>query len=498
MAQEENVKAVEEKQLAGVTTVLDTLPFGTDEEIELDRQKTRKERRQLPETVNSKDLYKDIMRIAWPSLCELFLQSLVSMVDMMMVGGCGPQSIAAIGLAMQPRMLILTAIMALNTGATATIARARGAHDKEKANSILRQVMMLCTFFGVAGMILGTVGSRWMITFMANGGITEETIELGTRYMQIQMIGFPISAWSVCITAALRGTGNSKPCMVYNILANLVNICGNWILINGHLGAPALGVVGASIATVFGQLVATVIAFWCVFSGRYYLKLKLKNAFRFDKDVIMNIIKVGAPAMLEQLVMRFGQILFSRTVNTLGDVNTATHQICINIQSMSFMFGQGFAVSATSLVGQSLGRRRLDMAEHYSMRCRRISMAASIVVGILLAVFGSTIVDKFYTDDPQVVLLAADIMVMLGALQPFQSVQFVVGGVLRGAGDTKSTAVIMFITVVIIRTVMGYIFVNVLQLGLFGAWIAISADQVMRAVLIWARYNQGKWKKIKL
>jgi len=496
---EENAAAVADvKKIGGVTTVLDTLPFGTDEDIERDKTKTRRERKQLPETVESKELYKDIMRIAWPSLCELFLQSLVSMVDMMMVGGCGPQSIAAIGLAMQPRMLILTAIMALNTGATATIARARGAHDQEKANSILRQVIMLCTFFGIAGGVLGTWGSRWMITFMANGGISEETIELGTRYMQVQMIGFPISAWSVCITAALRGTGNSKPCMFYNILANLVNICGNWILINGHLGAPALGVVGASIATVFGQLVATVIAFWCVFSGKYYLKLKLHNAFKFEKDVVSNIVKVGTPAMLEQLVMRFGQILFSRTVNTLGDINTATHQICINIQSMSFMVGQGFAVSATSLVGQSLGRRRLDMAEHYSLRCRRISMAASIVIGILLAVFGGTIVDKFYTDDPQVVLLAADIMIILGALQPFQSIQFVIGGVLRGAGDTKSTAIIMFITVVIIRTIMGYIFVNVLQLGLFGAWVAISADQVMRGVLIWFRYNQGKWKKIKL
>jgi len=489
---------VNEKRPGGVTTTLDSLPFGTDEDAELDRLKSRKERRILPETVESKSLYRDIMRIAWPSLCELFLQSLVSMVDMMMVGGCGPQSIAAIGLAMQPRMLILTAIMALNTGATATIARARGAHDQDKANAILRQVIMLCTFFAAAGMVFGTWGSRWMITFMANGGITEETIALGTEYLQVQMLGFPVAAWSVCITAALRGTGNSKPCMVYNILANLVNICGNWILINGHLGAPALGVVGASLATVFGQFVATVIAFWCVFSGKYYLKLDLHHAFRFDKDVIANIGRIGGPAMLEQLVMRCGQIFFSRTVNTLGDVNTATHQICINIQSMSFMVGQGFAVSATALVGQSLGRRRLDMAEHYSLRCRRLSMGASVVIGVLLASLGSLIIGEFYTDDPQVIALAADIMIVVGALQPFQSVQFVVGGVLRGAGDTKSTAIIMFITVVIIRTIMGYIFVNLLQMGLFGAWIAISADQIMRAVLIWARYNQGKWKKIRL
>ena len=492
----EDVK--EKKTSVGNTrrTVLDDLEWGTDEFVEEYTEK--KAKAVLPDGVHKKSIYGDIITLAWPTFIELTLASLSNMVDMMMVGGCGPESIAAIGLAMQPRMLINTAIMALNTGATATIARARGAHDQEKASSILRQALMLILFLSIIGMVLGTWGSRWMITFMANGGISQKTIDLGTRYMQVQMLGMPIASLSMCITAALRGTGNSRPCMIYNIIANLVNICGNWILINGHLGAPALGVVGASIATVFGQFVATVIAFWCVFSGKFYLHLRLKKLLKFEKDVIMNIIKVGAPAMFEQLMMRLGQILFSRTVNSLGDLSTATHQICINIQSMSMMVGQGFAVSATSLVGQSLGRKRLDMAEHYSLRCRRISMYVSIVLGILFATLGGFIVDEFYTDDKQVVELASKIMIFVGVMQPFQSTQFVVGGVLRGAGDTRSTAVIMLITVVGIRTAMAYLCVNVLQLELFGAWIAVMADQCLRALLIWLRYNQGKWKTIRL
>lgn len=486
------------EKISGLKTTLDTLPFGTDEDIELDKKKTRKERRMLPETIESKSLYKDILRIAWPSLCELFLTSLVSMCDTMMVSGCGKGSVTAVSLTMQPRMLLMTAVMALNTGATATIARARGAHDAQKANSILRQALMLATFISVFGMIFGTWGSRWMISFMSNGGSSEEIIDLGTKYMRIQMITLPFAVWSVCITAALRGTGNSRPCMIYNIVANLVNIFFNWVLINGKLGAPALGVVGASIATAIGQGVATIIAIYCIASGKFYLKLSLKNAFKFNKDDIINIIKIGLPAMIEQLFMRFGYIVFGRQVFSLGPAASDAHSICINVQNLSINIGQGFAVSATSLVGQSLGRKRLDMAEHYGLRCRRISMYCSIVIGILLAIFGRDIVRACYHPEADVLDNAAKIMYFVAIMQPFQSTQFVVGGVLRGAGDTKVQAIIVLFTVVIVRLSLVYLCVQVLHWGLFGAWIAVIADQILRALGIYGRFLQGKWKTIKL
>ncbi len=489
--------AVKEDKISGIRTTLDTLPFGTDEDVERELKKTRKERKALPETIESKSLYRDILHIAWPSLAELFLTSFVSMADTMMVSGCGTGAVTAVSLTMQPRMLIMTAIMALNTGATATIARARGAHDQSKANSILRQALMIATFISIFGMVFGTVFSRNLVSFMSNGGSGEEIIGLATRYMQIQMITLPISVWSVCITAALRGTGNSKPCMIYNVIANLVNIFFNWVLINGKLGAPALGVVGASIATAIGQFVATCIAFYCILSGKFYLRLSLKRAFHFDKDVIINIIKVGAPAMVEQLFMRLGYILFGRTVFSLGKEASDAHSICINIQNLSINIGQGFAVSATTLVGQSLGRRRLDMAEHYGLRCRRISMYCSIVIGILLLIFARGILTTLYRVDDKVLELATKVMIFVAIMQPFQSTQFVVGGCLRGAGDTRVQAFIVLFTVVIVRLSLVYLCVNVLHLGLFGAWIAVIADQILRALGIYARFMQGKWKTIK-
>ena len=109
---------------------LDKLPPGTDETLEAEFQKSRKERRALADTIENRELYRDIIQIAWPSLCELFLTSLVSMVDNMMVGNLGDWAISAVGLATQPRFIFMNLIMALNTGTTAMISRARGRQDR--------------------------------------------------------------------------------------------------------------------------------------------------------------------------------------------------------------------------------------------------------------------------------------------------------------------------------------------------------------------------------
>ena len=486
--------------IKGVTTTLDFIDFGSENYYEEDKAKTRAERKKLPENITSQQLYKDILRIAWPSLIELFLSSLVNMVDTMMVGRIvGTEALSAVGLATQPKFIFMSMMMALNTGATALVARARGANDQEKANAILRQALVFGLFITVICAIVGTISARSLVVFMANGGMPESIIKEATTYLQIQMIGFPTGALAFCITATLRGTGNTKPAMVYNIIANLVNICLNWLLIGGHLGFPAMDVAGASLATVIGQAVGTVLAFACVLSGKYYLRLRItwKTLFKFDKDILSGFVVVGFPAMIEQLIMRVGVIIFTRMIAGLGPVDYSTHQVCLNIQSMSFMLGQAFATAATSLVGQSLGKRRLDMAHHYANCNQKLGALVACLLGILMIIFRRYLV-MLYSTDLAVIERGATILFFVAFLQPVQSGQFITGGVLRGAGDTKVVAVYMLITVVIIRTVMCYILVTICHLGIVGAWLAQCSDQIARTSLFIWRYNRGHWKKIKL
>ena len=478
-------------------TTLDRLPYG-DENLSQDLKVNKR----IPEGVKSKELYRDIIRIAWPSFIELLLTQLASMVDLMMVGSMGgkahpeigTQALAAVGLTTQPKFLLMAAFIAMNTGVTALVARNKGTNDSKQANLVVRQGLLFTFCVTVILSILGAVFARPMVIFM---GSTEAIVtKWATQYLQIQMIGFLSFALTSTITASLRAVGDSKTCMIYNLIANVVNVIFNWLLIYGNLGFPELGVAGASLATVIGQVVAFAIAFVVIIRGNGFLKLEFKLGFRPDKTVLRNMVNIGFPAMVEQLLMRAGMIIFAKTVATLGTTAYATHQVCMNIQALSFMTGQAFAVSATTLMGQSLGKRRTDMAQAYCSRTRYVGFAFSILLALTFVFFGGNIVG-LYNSDPEIIRIGGQIMLFVAFLQPFQSSQFIIAGGLRGAGDTKATAIFTFITVLLVRPIVAIVLVK-FGLGLYGAWAAMATDQILRSALVLNRYNSGKWKLIKL
>ena len=478
-------------------TTLDRLPYGEPE-----FSTSLKVNKKLPDGVKSKELYQDIIRIAWPSFVELLLTQLTSMVDLMMVGSMGgkthpeigTQALAAVGLTTQPKFLLMAAFIAMNTGVTALVARNKGTGDSKQANLVVRQGLLFTFVATLILSILGFVFAKPMVVFM---GSTEWIVtKWATEYLQIQMIGFLSFALTSTITAALRAVGDSKTCMIYNLIANLVNVVFNWLLIYGNLGFPEMGVAGASLATVIGQVVAFIMAAVVILRGNGFLKLELRLGFKPNKIVLGNMVNIGFPAMVEQLLMRAGMIIFAKTVATLGTTAYATHQVCMNIQALSFMTGQAFAVSATTLMGQSLGKRRTDMAQAYCSRTRTVGFVVSIALGITFAIFGGPLV-SLYNSDPEIIRIGGLIMLFVAFLQPFQSSQFIIAGGLRGAGDTKSVAIYSFITILLVRPVAAITFVS-LGFGLYGAWAAMALDQILRSALVVGRYNGGKWKLIKL
>ena len=478
-----------------IQTALDQLPYGSPE----DRPQSKQRKLPLPEGVSRKQMIRDVLIIAWPSLVELILTQLTSMADQIMVGRlpgeAGIAALSAVGLAAQPKFLLMTMIMSLNVGATAVIARYRGQQNQEKARQAFRQTVLLNLLVGLFFMCIGLAFAPQLIRFMSGEGISEQTLNLATEYLDIQMYGFLPLVMGFTITAALRGIGDSKTPMVYNTVANVVNVIMNYALIYGKFGFPAMGVAGASWATVIGQTIASFMAIYVVFSGKNYIFFDFRKITQFDKSMLSNVISIGFPAMVEQLFMRAGVIVFTRAVAGLGDTMYATHQICMSIQAFSFMMGQAFASSATTLMGQSLGKCRYDMAVNYMKQTRQLGFYVSVLLGILIIIFREPIV-AIYNENPDVIHAGSSIMVVIALSQPIQAAQFIVSGGLRGAGDTKYTAFVILITTLGVRSILAVLLVNILQWGLWGAWIALMADQCLRSALMIHRYNSCKWMEI--
>ena len=449
----------------------------------------------VPEDMDKKEVSKQVLAIAWPAMLENFLLSLASMVNTMMVGGLGTWAIASIGYVTQPRFLLLAVFQALNVGATALIARAKGSGDAEEANRIMHQSLTLSILVSLVMVVIGYIFAEPLIIFM--GAETEQTIVAGTLYFRIILLSFPANVVSLSITAILRGIGKTRISMIYNVTANAVNISVGFLFISGRFGLPALGVGGAGLGMAAGQVVAMIIALVTLFSGAEMLKLRLKSLFHLDIAILKRISNVGTPAMFEQLCMRTGQLIFSKIVASLGTDAYATHQIANNILSMSMMNGMAFGISATSLLGQAMGRERPDQGKAAVQVCRRYGMILSLVMAAVM-VFGGRWLVGMYTTEMAVIETGAVLLIIVAVVQPLQSSQQVLAGALRGAGDTKAVALCIFIGIVIVRPVFAFLFTSGFDWGLVGIWLSLVIDQCTRSFYTMWRFSTGKWKAIKV
>lgn len=440
-----------------------------------------------------KDLRKRVKELALPSLVELILGTLFGMVDMVMVGNVNTKSLAAVGLTNQPTMLALAVLQALNVGSTALVARFMGTDDNESAGAVVKQTLVLTVILGILVSVSGYFLADNVIGFM---GAKPEVFPLAVQYLKIIALGGVCITTSMGIGAALRGAGDTVTPMRYNLISNLVNVVLNYFLIYGKLGFPAMGVAGAAIATTVSRIVAMVMAFSAIYHPDSILSLSERKDIFFDYDIIKRILKIGIPSGIEQLIFRTGLMEFTRTVADLGTTIFAAHQVAMNIFGLSFSPSMAFGMAATTLVGQSLGAERPDMAEKYGIETRRMGMIIAVTIASTFFFFGRQI-SGIYTNDPEVITLAAGCLRIIALMQPMQSTQFILAGALRGAGDTRGPLLSSLIGIWGIRVILAKIFIN-MGFGLTGAWMAHACDQVFRSAFMYFRYNSGKWKKVKV
>ncbi len=450
---------------------------------------------------SQEELYKLCLKIAWPAVVEGMLLSIINSIDTMMVGSMGSAAIAAVGLTGQPRMILLMLIQSMCAGTTAVVARRRGEEDQKGANACLHQSLTIVTLLAL---IMATLGYVLAVPFMRFAGANKDTLDMAVTYFRIICLALPANAWSLCICAGMRAVGKTKITMIANITANLVNVCGNYLLIGGHFGFPALGVKGAAIATACGTIVSSLIAifFACRKSG--YLRLKLTSLGRFDKHTMHSLVSVGTSAAAESVFLRIGFLINNKLIAGIGTTAFAANQIVQQITSLSFTVGDGLATAGSALVGQNLGANRKNTAHGIIRIVRRISVFTSVVL----------IIAFFLLRDAMPLLFTKEAVVISGVSLSFivvcfgvipQNGRVVYAGCLRGAGDARYVAICALLSVAIVRPLLTYLFcypinraLPALQMAIVGPWTSFVIDAYIRDFLLHRRVESGHWMHIRL
>ena len=444
--------------------------------------------------------YRTLLAIAWPAALEGALLALMNSLDTMMVGTIGPAAIAAVGLCSQPRMLLLLCGQAVCVGTTAIIARRKGEGRQDMAVSCLKQSLAVISVIGILMMLFGIFGAVFLVRL---SGSNEETTELAATYMRCIGAAMLANCWALCICAAMRGIGKTRITLAVNMTANVVNVILNYCLIGGHFGFPALGVLGAGIATAIGTCVSCLMAVIMMFR-KGYLCPTGTGGLTFDRETLESLFNVGTGSLSETVFMRIGFMLNSRLIAGLGTIAYATNQIIMQCTSLSFTLGDGIASAGTSLIGQSLGEKNYRKAQEYVDCIRNVSAVLSVGLIILFFFLRKTFATLF-TTDPSIIEGASVsfIVILFGIFS--QNKRVVLSGCLRGAGDVKFVAFVSLVSVMILRPAATWIFcypVNAafpaLQMMFAGQWLSFDIDSVCRSLMVEYRIRKGKWLYIKV
>lgn len=441
-----------------------------------------------------KGITKEAVRMAWPAVCESFFIALAGMVDSLMVSSMGASAVAAVGLTTQPKFMGLALFFAMNVSVSALVARRRGEKNQRSANQIL---LVAILFVIVATVVISSACVMWANEIINFCGSAPETHEPAVIYYRIIMGCMIFNVLSMVINAAQRGSGNTMIAMRTNIVSNVVNIIANYLLIQGHLGFPALGIAGAAIATVFGTVIACIMSFASLFRRDGFVSIYyiMEQQIRPALEPVISIIKLGFSVFIEQILMRVGFMSTAMMAAKMGTNALAAHQVGMNILGLTFSFGDGMQVAAVALIGRSLGEGSPDKAKAYGKTCRMIGLGISCVLAVVYFFGGDWLYHLFFAEQ-EIVDIGVMIIRIMIIIVLFQVSQVIYMGCLRGAGDTTYTAIASTISVTIIRTSASSFFGFVMGLGMAGIWMGILADQISRFLFASIRFKQGKWTKI--
>jgi len=440
------------------------------------------------------NLFKHLLLLSVPAALAMVLQSSNGLIDIYWVGKLGPEPIAAVSLVWILFSVVLAVSHTLGTGTVVLVAQAFGKKEYRKAEYFSRESLLLTFLTAFTFSFLSFIFAQKIVN--ALGG-REKVLLLGTEYFRILSIAYFFQLLTFNIVFSLRGRGDMTTPMVILFIASLLNIVLDPLLIFGVGFFPRLEIRGASLATLIAQLSAFLYAFW-VFQKRRKFKEDdpIQIGFHMDPALIKTLLIIGLPVGLQFGMVGGVRMVVLRLSAEFGTEVLAAAGIGFRILLMAVLPVVAIGISATTLVGQNLGARKLDRTK----RCGIQSiLLASFVMGLLaigIALLAGPMMDLF-TKDPKVVEIGVGFLRIVSVSLLFIGAAIAANGVFRGAGETILPMVFSLMKLLLLIP-LSYILVTGFHLGVKGLWWAMVVVYVLEAGLNGVWFSLGRWKKRKI
>jgi len=442
-------------------------------------------------------LSRSVLRIAWPVVVNQVSLSMVQLVDTLLVGHLGKDALAGVGLGSIVFWIPQSGIFAVGVGTIAVAARNVGSGHRERASVTAAMALAMGLAWGVLLALVMALAADPLLRVM---GAEPAARSEGVTWMRAASIGFPLTAMLYAGSASLTGAGDTRTPMIIMLVVNLVNAVVAYTLINGPGPFPELKVLGSGLGATSAGISGAALVLLALAVGRGGLQLQPLAVLHPAPAEMKRILNVGLPAGLENLQFNLAFLVYTRIIASLGSAALAAHRVTLSVEGLAFNPGFALGVATATLVGQSLGAGRADLAERSAKVALLWATVIMTSVGIVLLLFGEPITSLFVRgeDADEVVHIGGQLLFVFAFAMPAMAISQTLAGGLRGAGDTRAVLAIGVFGIWVVRLLPAYLLAIVLGFDAPGAWLAAVLDINSRGVLTWLRFRQGKWKAIKV
>lgn len=432
---------------------------------------------------------RELANLIGPLVIEQLLAVFVGMADSIMVANVGEAAVSGVSLVDNIMILIINIFAALATGGAVVAGQYIGRKDEKSACKAATQLVWFVSLSAVAIMILVYLGKD-IILNQVFGHITAEVKGHADIYLLIVTASIPFIALYNGGAAIFRAMGNSQVSMRVSLLMNAINVTGNAILVFGL----RIGTAGVAIPTLISRMVAAIVITVLLCNQTRILHIERTLKIRFDGRMIRKILAIGVPNGLENSMFQLGKILVLSLVSTFGTYAIAANAVSNAIALFQILPGMAISLAITTVISQCVGANDYEQVHYYLKKLLAIIYVA--MVGTVALIFlALPLILKAYNLSDQTVAAATNIIHFHGiSAMIIWPLSFALPAAYRAAGDAKACMYTSIVSMWIFRIGFSYLVGKYMGLGVFGVWVAMVIDWVVRAICFIIRYFNGKWK----
>lgn len=432
----------------------------------------------------------NIVHLTWPIFLELFLFMLMGSVDTFMLSSVSDNAVSGVGASNQILSIAILILEVIGHGAAIVVAQYIGSKKLLEAARVTGTAITLNLIVGLILSVIFLVFGTHMLQLL---NVQGEILVYAKSYMSIVGGAIFLQALINALAATIRTYGFTKETMYISVFMNVIHVVGNYILIFGHFGAPALGVEGAAISTVGSRFISLLIFFWLLYRVTP-VRIQIEHYLKLSKDYIVKILQIGIPSAMESIMYQCCQLVFTLYVTYLGAEAMATRQYAVNISSYIYLFSMAVGMGTAIIVGRLVGARQPDSAYTRVLTSVKWALVVTLAIDALVILFRVPLMGIFTTNE-EIIRLGAQVLLLSIILESGRTTNIVIINSLRAAGDARFPVYMGILSMVCMSLPLGYLLVFQLDMGLAGIWLAIAADEWTRAIIMYFRWKSRLWEK---